>query len=70
MDARSEASTAHWAGRVRIVGMKLFEGTPEGMAAVKEKVFGEIPEGALGARVHASIDGTVEAVDGNIVIVQ
>ena len=31
-------------------------------------LIGEIPEGALGARVHASIDGTVQAVDENIVI--
>ncbi len=34
----------------------------------KGDLIGEIPEGALGARVHASIDGTVEAVDENIVI--
>ncbi len=31
-------------------------------------LIGEIPEGALGARVHASIDGTVESVEENIVI--
>jgi Na+-translocating ferredoxin:NAD+ oxidoreductase RnfC subunit len=34
----------------------------------KGDLIGEIPEGALGARVHASIDGMVEAVDENIVI--
>ncbi len=34
----------------------------------KGELIGEIPEGALGARVHASIDGTIEAVDENIVI--
>jgi Na+-translocating ferredoxin:NAD+ oxidoreductase RnfC subunit len=36
----------------------------------KGDLIGEIPEGALGARVHASIDGTVEAVDKNVVIKQ
>jgi Na+-translocating ferredoxin:NAD+ oxidoreductase RnfC subunit len=36
----------------------------------KGDLIGEIPEGALGARVHASIDGTVEAVNENIVIKQ
>ena len=34
----------------------------------KGDLIGEIPEGALGARVHASIDGTVESVNENIVI--
>jgi Na+-translocating ferredoxin:NAD+ oxidoreductase RnfC subunit len=34
----------------------------------KGDLIGEIPEGALGARVHASIEGTVEAVNENIVI--
>ena len=29
---------------------------------------GEIPDGKLGARVHASIDGVVKSVNGNIVI--
>jgi Na+-translocating ferredoxin:NAD+ oxidoreductase RnfC subunit len=33
-------------------------------------LIGEIPEGALGARVHASIDGVVEVVSENIVISQ
>ena len=33
-------------------------------------VIGEIPKGALGARVHASIDGTVSAVDDNKIIIQ
>ena len=36
----------------------------------KGDLIGEIPEGALGARVHASIDGTVQTVDKNIVISQ
>jgi Na+-translocating ferredoxin:NAD+ oxidoreductase RnfC subunit len=36
----------------------------------KGDLIGEIPEGALGARVHASIDGTVEAVGDSIVIKQ
>jgi Na+-translocating ferredoxin:NAD+ oxidoreductase RnfC subunit len=34
----------------------------------KGDLIGEIPEGALGARVHASIEGKVEAVGDNIVI--
>ncbi len=36
----------------------------------KGDLIGEIPEGALGARVHASIDGIVESVSENIVIKQ
>lgn len=35
-----------------------------GERVLEGDLVGEIPEGALGARVHASIDGTVEAVDG------
>ena len=34
----------------------------------KGDLIGEIPQGALGARIHASIDGTVKAVGENIVI--
>jgi len=36
----------------------------------KGDLIGEIPEGALGARVHASIDGVVEAVSDKVVIKQ
>jgi Na+-translocating ferredoxin:NAD+ oxidoreductase RnfC subunit len=36
----------------------------------KGDLIGEIPEGALGARIHASIDGTVTAVDGERIIIQ
>ena len=36
----------------------------------KGDLIGEIPEGALGAKVHASIDGTVEAVSDMVVITQ
>jgi Na+-translocating ferredoxin:NAD+ oxidoreductase RnfC subunit len=36
----------------------------------KGDLIGEIPEGALGARVHASIDGVVETVGDSIVIRQ
>ncbi len=39
-----------------------------GDRVTKGDLIGEIPEGALGARVHASIDGVVEAVDENVVI--
>jgi Na+-translocating ferredoxin:NAD+ oxidoreductase RnfC subunit len=33
------------------------------------QVIGEIPEGSLGARVHATIDGTVTAVDARQVVI-
>jgi len=36
----------------------------------KGDLIGEIPEGALGARVHASIDGKVESVGDKVVITQ
>ncbi|MGB5750594.1 MAG: 4Fe-4S dicluster domain-containing protein [Desulfobacterales bacterium] len=36
----------------------------------KGDLIGEIPEGALGARVHASIDGVIESVADRIVIKQ
>jgi Na+-translocating ferredoxin:NAD+ oxidoreductase RnfC subunit len=36
----------------------------------KGDLIGEIPEGALGARVHASIEGTVESVSDKVVIKQ
>ncbi len=36
----------------------------------KGDLIGEIPEGALGARVHASIDGVVEAIGNHVVIKQ
>jgi Na+-translocating ferredoxin:NAD+ oxidoreductase RnfC subunit len=39
-----------------------------GDSVKKGDLIGEIPEGALGARVHASIDGTVEEVGESIVI--
>jgi Na+-translocating ferredoxin:NAD+ oxidoreductase RnfC subunit len=42
----------------------------EGDRVKKGDLIGEIPEGALGARVHASIEGTVESIDENIVIKQ
>jgi Na+-translocating ferredoxin:NAD+ oxidoreductase RnfC subunit len=34
----------------------------------KGDLLGEIPAGALGARVHASIDGIVESVGDQVVI--
>jgi biotin carboxyl carrier protein len=34
----------------------------------KGDLIGEIPEGALGARIHASIDGVVQSVGEDIVI--
>lgn len=36
----------------------------------KGQLVGEIPEGALGARVHASIDGVVETADATAVIIR
>jgi len=36
----------------------------------KGELIGEIPQGALGARVHASIDGTVTAVDDKNIVIQ
>jgi cobalamin reductase len=42
----------------------------EGDRVKKGDLVGEIPEGALGARVHASIDGVVDSVNESIVIKQ
>jgi len=42
----------------------------EGARVQKGDLIGEIPQGALGARIHASIDGTVTAVGENVVIKQ
>jgi hypothetical protein len=36
----------------------------------KGALIGEIPEGELGARIHASIDGTVTSVDDQRIIIQ
>jgi Na+-translocating ferredoxin:NAD+ oxidoreductase RnfC subunit len=36
----------------------------------KGDLIGEIPEGELGARIHASIDGTVSSVDAERIIIQ
>lgn len=33
-------------------------------------LLGEIPEGAMGARVHASIDGIVESVENGVVVIK
>ena len=33
-------------------------------------LIGEIPEGAMGARVHASIDGVVTAVENGIITIK
>ena len=40
----------------------------EGDRVNKGDLIGEIPEGALGARIHASIDGTVASVGDSVVI--
>ena len=39
----------------------------EGDRVAKGDLIGEIPEGALGARIHASIDGVVTSVEGCVV---
>jgi len=39
----------------------------EGDTVKKGDLIGEIPEGALGARIHASIDGVVTSVEGGVV---
>lgn len=36
----------------------------------KGQVIGEIPEGAMGARVHSSIDGTVEEIRNGVVVIR
>ena len=36
----------------------------------KGDLIGEIPENALGARIHASIDGVVESIDGGVVTIK
>ena len=36
----------------------------------KGDLLGEIPASAMGARVHASIDGTVESVSGGVVVIR
>ena len=42
----------------------------EGQAVKKGDMIGKIPERALGAPVHASIDGVVEKIDGGKIIVR
>ena len=52
------------------IGRPAMSVVKQGDRVKKGDLIGEIPEGALGARVHASIEGTVEAVGDNIVIKQ
>jgi biotin carboxyl carrier protein len=42
----------------------------EGDRVKKGDVIAEIPEGALGARVHASIAGTVSSIDEKQIVIQ
>ena len=42
----------------------------EGNAVKRGDLIGEIPEGALGARVHASIDGRITSVDQKQVVIE
>ena len=52
------------------IGQPALPVVKQGDRVRKGDLIGEIPEGALGARVHASIDGTVESIDEDIVITQ
>lgn len=40
-----------------------------GDSVMKGQLIGQIPEGALGACVHASISGKVKSNDGNVIII-
>ena len=42
----------------------------KGERVKKGDLIGEIPDGNLGARIHASIDGTVSSVDAERIIIQ
>ena len=50
------------------LGQPALPAVQAGAKVKKGDLIGEIPEGALGARVHASIDGVVESVGENIII--
>ena len=52
------------------IGKQALPVVKEGDRVKKGDLIGEIPEGALGARVHASIDGLVESVGDSVVIKQ
>jgi len=52
------------------IGQPALPVVKEGDRVKKGDLIGEIPEGVLGARVHASIEGMVESVGENIVIKQ
>ena len=52
------------------IGQAALPVVKEGDRVKKGDLIGEIPEGALGARVHASIDGTVTSIGDSIVIEQ
>jgi Na+-translocating ferredoxin:NAD+ oxidoreductase RnfC subunit len=52
------------------IGQAALPVVKQGDRVRKGDLIGEIPDGALGARVHASIDGTVEAVGDMVVITQ
>ncbi len=61
--------------RVRIplgqhIGIQAIPVVKSGSAVRTGDVIGEIPDGKLGARVHASIDGVVTLVSEEIVIEQ
>jgi len=52
------------------IGQPALPVVKQGDRVKKDDLIGEIPEGALGARVHASIDGMVASVGDSIVIKQ
>ena len=51
------------------IGQPALPVVKKGDRVKKGDLIGEIPEGALGARVHASIEGTVESI-GDIVVIK
>ncbi len=75
-DAPAEAAAdALSAGRVRLlmrqhIGAAAVPAVEEGDSVLEGDVVGEIPAGALGARVHASVSGDVTRVSASEVVVE
>ena len=68
IDGRSDASIAHWAGRVRVVSAHFIEDAAAGAGAVKSKVLGIVPEG--GTLVPVMPEWKVEGAkdrNGNVI---
>ena len=74
-DVKMEYSAAAWQPEVVSIPLRMHIGVSAepvvaaGSKVLKGELIGEIPEGKLGARVHASIDGVVVSLDnGRITI--